>query len=99
MPVMKLQTESIVDGRDLAGPRSIVSINPATEEEIATVSALDSGGAREVVAAAKAAYPAWSHTPVGERQQILRDARLECDAACLACATRSYVRVGCFETY
>ena len=68
---MKLQTRSIVANRDVEGPRSIVSINPATEEEIATVSALDEAGAREAVEAAKDAFPEWSHTPVEERQKIL----------------------------
>ncbi len=68
---MKLQLHSIVDNRDLAGPRSLVSINPATEQEIASVSLLDEEGARAAVAAAKAAYPEWARTPVRERQRIL----------------------------
>ncbi len=68
---MNLQTRSIIANRDVEGPRSIVSINPATEEEIATVSALDEAGAREAVETAKDAFPEWSHTPVEERQKIL----------------------------
>jgi succinate-semialdehyde dehydrogenase/glutarate-semialdehyde dehydrogenase len=68
---MKLQTRSIVANRDIEGPRSIVSINPATEEEIATVSALDKTGAGDAVEAAKGAFPEWSRTPVKERQKIL----------------------------
>ena len=68
---MKLQTRSIVANRDVEGPRSIVSINPATEEEIATVSALDEVGAGDAVQAAKEAFPEWSNTPVEERQKIL----------------------------
>jgi acyl-CoA reductase-like NAD-dependent aldehyde dehydrogenase len=68
---MKLQTQSIVANRDVGGPLSITSINPATEEEIATVSALDQAGAAEAVKAAKDAFPEWSNTPVEERQKIL----------------------------
>jgi acyl-CoA reductase-like NAD-dependent aldehyde dehydrogenase len=68
---MSLQTSSIIRNVDVDGPRSITSYNPATEEEIATVSALDQGGAEDAVEAAKAAFPGWSHTPVKERQKIL----------------------------
>jgi len=68
---MDYQIYSIVDNEDLEGPGSIVSLDPATEEEIATASALDGEGAARAVAAAKAAYPAWSRTPVAERQRLL----------------------------
>ena len=68
---MNLITRSIVRNVDVEGPRSIVSINPATEEEIATVSALDQTGAGDAVEAAKEAFPGWSCTPVEERQKIL----------------------------
>ena len=52
---MKLQTTSIVRNVDVEGPRSITSYNPATEQEIAAVSALESNGAVDAVAAAKLA--------------------------------------------
>ena len=68
---MDLQTRSIVRNVDIGGPHSITSINPATEEEIAAVSALDQTGAAEAVKAAKDAFPEWSNTPVEERQKIL----------------------------
>jgi len=68
---MDLQTRSIVRNVDVDGPRSITSYNPATEEEIATISALDGDGAVDAVCAAKEAYPGWSQTPVKERQKIL----------------------------
>ncbi len=45
--------------------------NPATEEEIATVSALDAAGAVDAVGAAKEAFPEWSKTPVEERQRLI----------------------------
>jgi succinate-semialdehyde dehydrogenase/glutarate-semialdehyde dehydrogenase len=68
---MNLQTSSIVRNLDVDGPRSIASYNPATEEEIATVSALDGDGAVDAVRAAKEAFPGWAATPVAERQRII----------------------------
>jgi succinate-semialdehyde dehydrogenase/glutarate-semialdehyde dehydrogenase len=68
---MKLQTTSIVRNVDVEGPRSITSINPATEEEIATISALDAEGAADAIRAAKDAFPQWAATPVAERQKII----------------------------
>ena len=68
---MNLQTSSIVRDVDVEGPRSITSYNPATEEEIATVSALDSDGAVDAIRAAKEAFPQWSATPVAERQKLI----------------------------
>lgn len=68
---MKIITSSIVGGRDVDGPRSITSTNPATEQEIATVAALDQDGAREAVRAAYEAFDTWSRTPVTERQTLL----------------------------
>ncbi len=68
---MNILKQSIIANRDVAGPRTITSINPATEEVIATVSALDGEGAAAAVEAAKEAFPEWSQTPVEERQKIL----------------------------
>ena len=68
---MSLQTSSIIRNVDVDGPRSITSYNPATEEEIATVSALDREGAVDAVEAAKEAFPGWAATPVAERQRII----------------------------
>ncbi len=68
---MSFQIHSIVGGEDVAGPGSIVSINPATEETIAEVPALDTGGAVRAVEAARAAFGPWSRTPVAERQRLL----------------------------
>lgn len=69
---MKLQQHSIIGNREVEGPRSISSINPATEEEIGTVSAIVADGVDLAVATAKEAFPEWAATPVGERQKILR---------------------------
>jgi succinate-semialdehyde dehydrogenase/glutarate-semialdehyde dehydrogenase len=68
---MNLQTRSIVRNVDVEGPRSIISHNPATEQEIATVDALESDGAVDAIAAAKEAFPGWAATPVAERQKII----------------------------
>jgi len=68
---MKLITQSIVDNQDVAGPGSIVSVNPATESALATVSALDRAGAEQAIAAARRAFPGWAATPVEERTELL----------------------------
>ena len=68
---MYIITKSIINGKEVAGPGSIVSINPATEQEVGTASSLDREGAERAVQAAKAAFPGWAATPVGERQKIL----------------------------
>jgi succinate-semialdehyde dehydrogenase/glutarate-semialdehyde dehydrogenase len=68
---MKIFTDSIIDNVDVPGPGAIVSVNPSTGEEIATARALDAVGAQQAVESAAAAFPAWSATPVGQRQKIL----------------------------
>jgi len=68
---MDLQKHSIIGNREVEGPRSITSINPATEEEIGTVSAIEADGVELAVKTAKDAFPAWAATPVKERQKIL----------------------------
>ncbi len=55
----------------MEGPRTIRTLNPATEEVLAEVSALDAEGALAAVAAAKAAFPGWAATPHGERERLL----------------------------
>jgi acyl-CoA reductase-like NAD-dependent aldehyde dehydrogenase len=68
---MSLQTSSIIRNVDVDGPRSITSYNPATEQEIASVSALESEGAVDAVCAAKEAFPGWAATPIAERQKLI----------------------------
>ncbi len=68
---MQYVTQSIIDNADVDGPGVIVSTNPATEEEIASVPALDTEGARRAVESARAAFPKWSATPVAERRKII----------------------------
>ncbi len=68
---MNVALRSIIANRDVAGPGTIVSLNPATEAQIAVVPALDAHGAAGAVEAAAAAFPAWSHTSLAERQRLL----------------------------
>jgi len=46
-------------------------INPATEEVIASIPDSDSQDIDDAVAAARAAFPAWSRTPASERSRLL----------------------------
>ncbi len=68
---MKTITNSIINGEEVKGPGTIVSINPATEQEVGTASALDREGALAAVRAAKDAFPGWAATPVERRQEVL----------------------------
>jgi aldehyde dehydrogenase (NAD+) len=49
--------------------------NPTTEEVLGTVPAGTAGDVDAAVAAARAAFPAWSQTSAGERAQVLRRVR------------------------
>ena len=66
-----LQTSSIVDNRDLAGPGRWTARSPANGEALAEVPLLDGEGAGLAVAAAARAAPGWAATPVAERQRLL----------------------------
>nr|WP_263574619.1 NAD-dependent succinate-semialdehyde dehydrogenase [Halomonas sp. ML-15] len=48
-------------------------INPANGETLAEVPDLDADAARDAVAAAEAAWPAWRKTPAKQRSALLRD--------------------------
>jgi aminomuconate-semialdehyde/2-hydroxymuconate-6-semialdehyde dehydrogenase len=61
-------------GGNFAPPRGgayLDDINPATEETIAQIPDSDEGDVADAVAAAKAAFPAWSRTPAAERSRLL----------------------------
>lgn len=63
----------IINGKDVESDDVFETINPATGEVIAEVA---SGGQKEVdaaVAAAKAAFPAWSTMPIKERSKIMHN--------------------------
>ena len=68
---MTIFEHSIIRNQDIPGPGTIKSLNPATEETIGTVTALDKEGAIDAVKAAREAYPEWSRTSVAERARLI----------------------------
>jgi aldehyde dehydrogenase (NAD+) len=58
-----------------ASSEAIEVENPATEQVLGTVPAGTATDVEEAVAAARAAFPSWSRTPVAERAQALRRIR------------------------
>jgi len=52
-------------------PTTLPVINPATEEIVAEVAQVSSADVDRAVAAARAAFPGWSATPVASRAQML----------------------------
>jgi acyl-CoA reductase-like NAD-dependent aldehyde dehydrogenase len=57
----------LVNGRAESGSATFDVINPATGESFAQCPRADAALLEEAVAAAKAAFPAWSRTPIDER--------------------------------
>ena len=69
---MLQQINHLINGKHVSSATTLDTINPATQEVLAQVSA---GGEQEVnaaVAAAKAAFPAWAATPPAARAKIMR---------------------------
>lgn len=62
---------SLIAGDEVQGPFTLATVNPATEEVLAEVSALDAQGARRAVDAAAEAYPSWARTTLVQRQKLL----------------------------
>jgi acyl-CoA reductase-like NAD-dependent aldehyde dehydrogenase len=63
---------SWVGGREVEGRAGLrPAVNPATGEAFAQASLLDAAQAGEAVAAAQAAFPAWSRTTFRERARLL----------------------------
>ena len=61
----------LIDGQSIKTDRFIDVINPATGEVFAKASRADEALLNRAVAAAKAAFPAWSSRPIAERSQLL----------------------------
>lgn len=61
----------LIGGNLVDGAQTMPVINPATEEAFATCPRASKAQLDEAVAAAKAAFPAWSATPIGERKKVL----------------------------
>ena len=61
----------LIGGKLVAGASSFDVINPATETVLASCPRADVAQANQAVAAAKAAFPAWSAKPLAERAALL----------------------------
>ncbi|MGV9408618.1 aldehyde dehydrogenase family protein [Nocardia sp. NPDC003693] len=57
---------------DPAGPETFDVVNPATEQVCGRVASGSAADVDRAVAAARAAFPTWSTTPVAERVSVLR---------------------------
>ncbi|MCX7895908.1 MAG: aldehyde dehydrogenase family protein [Thermoanaerobaculum sp.] len=62
---------SLIANREVPGPFTLATVNPATEEVLAEVTALDGEGAHLAVEAALRAFPSWSRTTLRQRQGFL----------------------------
>ena len=61
----------LINGRLVAGDTTMSVINPATEAPVAACARASKAQLDEAVAAAKAAFPAWSRTTMDERRAVL----------------------------
>lgn len=61
----------LINGQLVDGDAMLEVINPATEEPVAVCARASKAQLDQAVAAAKAAFPAWSATPIDERRKAL----------------------------
>src|SRR6478672_2983404 len=61
----------LIDGKLVSGAMALNVVNPATEEVVAAAPRADRAQLEQAVAAAKAAFPRWSQTPVRDRGALL----------------------------
>jgi acyl-CoA reductase-like NAD-dependent aldehyde dehydrogenase len=61
----------LINGRMVAGESTMSVLNPATEAPVAECARASKAQLDEAVAAAKAAFPAWSKTSLDERRKVL----------------------------
>lgn len=61
----------LIGGKLVDGAKSSPVLNPATEESVADCPRGSEGQLNEAVAAAKAAFPGWSATPIDERKKVV----------------------------
>src|SRR3984893_492311 len=61
----------LIDGKLVSGARALNVVTPATEEVVAVAPRADRAQLEQAVAAAKAAFPRWSDTPVRDRDALL----------------------------
>ena len=67
----KGQFNLVINGRLIPGASTLGVVNPATGKVFATCARADRAQLDAAVAAAKAAFPAWSRTPLKERSRLL----------------------------
>jgi len=61
----------VIDGRLVEGASTFDVVNPATERVLAKCPRADLAQLNQAVAAAKAAFPAWSATPLEDRRRLV----------------------------
>jgi acyl-CoA reductase-like NAD-dependent aldehyde dehydrogenase len=61
----------LINGKLVKGASTLDVVNPATGRTLTTAPRADRAQLNEGVAAAKAAFPAWSARPIGERRALL----------------------------
>ena len=61
----------LINGQMVAGDMTMAVLNPATEEPVADCARASKAQLDQAVAAAKAAFPAWSKTTMDERRAVL----------------------------
>ena len=61
----------LIDGRLVAGDATMPVVNPATEEVLVQCPRASVDQLNKAVAAAKAAFPGWAATPIGERRKAI----------------------------
>ncbi|QUS38957.1 aldehyde dehydrogenase family protein [Tardiphaga alba] len=61
----------LIDGKMVPGAMQMPVLNPATEDVVAQCPRASNEQLDAAVAAAKAAYPAWAATPLGERRKYI----------------------------
>jgi acyl-CoA reductase-like NAD-dependent aldehyde dehydrogenase len=61
----------LINGALVPGDLSMPILNPATEEVLADCPRASNAQLNEAVAAAKAAFPAWSETPIEKRRELV----------------------------
>ncbi|MBI1904622.1 MAG: aldehyde dehydrogenase family protein [Rhodocyclales bacterium] len=65
--------DMIINGKAVKAASTFEVINPATGEPFAQVQAADVTHVDQAVAAARAAFPAWSRTPDAERKRLMHE--------------------------
>ena len=61
----------LINGKLVAGDQTMQVINPATEEVLSNCPRASRDQLNAAVAAAKAAFPKWSKTDIGERRKLI----------------------------